>query len=189
MFLLTRPAPKKIDAFVEALQALPLSYDPIGLVDRPAPGFAVDEQTAVVGSGAAAFARACDCLRRWTHCSLGWVEIAPRDAPITTGTVVCVLVRHLGFWSMNGCRVVHAIGDSGGREFGFTYGTLSSHAERGEESFTVRLDPDTGYVTYTIRAVSRPRALLAWLGYPVTRRLQAKFRADSVAAMARAVAR
>ena len=189
MFLLTRPAPAKIDAFVEELQALPLSYDPIGLVDRPAPGFALDELTTVVGSGAAAFARACDCLRRWTHFDLGWVQIAPHAPPITTGTVVCVLVRHLGFWSMNGCRVVYAIGDSGGREFGFGYGTLTSHAERGEESFTVRLNPQTGDVTYTIRAVSRPRALLARLGYPVTRRLQAQFRADSATAMARALAR
>lgn len=189
MFLLTRPAPAKIDAFVEELQALPLSYDPIGLVDRPAPGFALDELTTVVGSGAAAFARACDCLRRWTHFDLGWVQIAPHAPPITTGTVVCVLVRHLGFWSMNGCRVVYAIGDSGGREFGFACGTLTSHAERGEESFTVRLNPQTGDVTYTIRAVSRPRALLARLGSPVTRRLQAQFRADSATAMARALAR
>jgi uncharacterized protein (UPF0548 family) len=188
MFLLTRPAPAKIAAFVDELQALPLSYDPIGLVERPAPGFAVDELTAVVGSGAAAFACACDCLRRWMHFDLGWVQIAPHAPPITTGTVVCVLVRHLGFWSMNGCRVVYPIGD-GEREFGFAYGTLTSHAERGEESFTVRLSPDTGDVTYAIRAVSRPRALLARLGYPVTRRLQAKFRADSATAMARAVAR
>jgi uncharacterized protein (UPF0548 family) len=187
MFLLSRPAPARIAGFVETLRTQPLSYERVGLVDRPAPGFAVDELTTVVGSGAAAFARACDGLRRWAHFDLGWVELAPHTPPITAGTTVCVLVRHLGFWSLNGCRVVYPIGDSGGREFGFAYGTLPSHAEEGEESFTVRFDPVTGDVTYTIRAVSRPRALLARLGYPVARRLQAKFRADSAAALARAV--
>jgi hypothetical protein len=36
-----------------------------------------------------------------------------------------------------------------------------------------------------LRAASRPRAALAWLGTPVVRLLQVRFRRDSLAAMAR----
>jgi uncharacterized protein (UPF0548 family) len=103
------------------------------------------------------------------------------------GTVVAVLIRHVGLWSLNGCRVVYDLGESD-REirFGFAYGTLTNHAEAGEELFEVRLDLQTGDVIYRIRAVSWPRAPLARLGRPIVRRLQARFRRDSVEAMKRA---
>jgi uncharacterized protein (UPF0548 family) len=106
-------------------------------------------------------------------------------ATVAPGTVV-VLVRHLGFWSLNGCRVVYAIAGDDSREFGFAYGTLTNHAEIGEEIFKVSLRPGTGEVSYVICAVSKPRSSLARLGYPVTRSLQARFRRDSAAAMVRA---
>jgi hypothetical protein len=51
--------------------------------------------------------------------------------------------------------------------------------------FTVSLRPETGDVSYGIRAVSSPRAMLARLGYPLTRALQARSRRDSVLAMTR----
>jgi uncharacterized protein (UPF0548 family) len=76
--------------------------------------------------------------------------------------------------------------DSGGR-FGFAYGTLPNHSEAGEESFEVWLDRGTDQVMYRIHAMSRPRAFLVRLGYPIARYLQARFRRDSVAAMRRAV--
>ncbi len=96
-----------------------------------------------------------------------------------------MLVSHLGFWSLNGCRVVYGIGDRESREFGFAYGTLTNHGERGEEIFKVSLDRDSGAVSYTIRAVAQPRAALARLGYPLVRSLQARFRRDSARAMGR----
>jgi len=97
------------------------------------------------------------------------------------------LVRHLGFWSLNGCRVVRAV-DEPGHRLAVSYGTLINHAESGEELFEVSLDIPTAAVSYRIRAVSRPRAAAALIGYPVARRLQARFRTDSVEAMRRAVA-
>ena len=127
-------------------------------------------------------------LTRFGESYRAYIKRTGRWAAVAPGTVVAVLVRHLGFWSMNGCRVVYAIAGDGSREFGFAYGTLTNHAETGEELFKVALRPGTGEVTYVIRAASRPRALLARLGYPVTRSLQARFRRDSAAAMGRAVA-
>jgi len=187
MFLGHRPSPLEVEAFIAASRRLPLSYEPVGLAKQDRAGFRVDEQEMVVGRGEAAFERAKVALTEWRHFELGWIEVFPALAAVAPGTVVAVLVRHLGFWSMNGCRVVYTIAGGDSREFGFAYGTLTNHAERGEELFKVSLRPGTGEVTYAIRAASRPRALLARLGYPVTRSLQARFRRDSTAAIARAI--
>jgi len=101
---------------------------------------------------------------------------------------VAILVRHLGFWSLNACRVVERLPTSAHRRVhGFSYGTLDEHAERGEELFAVELEPADGSVWYRIRAVSRPRSLVARLGYPLSRRLQRRFREDSGWSMAVAV--
>lgn len=188
MFLRTRPSPREIQAFIAASRQLPLSYEPVGLAERESAGFRVDAQETVVGHGEGAFERAKVALTEWKHFDLGWIEVFPTLAGVAPGTVVAVLVRHLGFWSMNGCRVVYSIASDDPREFGFAYGTLANHAESGEEIFKVSLRPGTGDVSYVIRAASRPRALLARLGYPVTRSLQARFRRDSAAALARAIA-
>ena len=188
MFLSRRPSPQDVARFLDASEDLPLSYAPVGLARAGAPGFRVDEQVVAVGTGDAAFACATAALTEWRHFDLDWVELHPRQAEITDGTVVAVAIRHLGFWSLNGCRVVYSTSDPRQSTFGFAYGTLTNHAECGEEIFEVRLDPGTGEVTYRIRAVSRPRAPLARLGYPLARMLQARFRRDSAAAVRRAIA-
>ena len=88
---------------------------------------------------------------------------------------------------MNGCRVLYRIGCSGDdTRFGFAYGTLTNHAEAGEELFEVFVDPRTDDVIYRIRARSWPRATLARVGQPIVRALQARFRQHSAAAMTRA---
>jgi uncharacterized protein (UPF0548 family) len=188
MFLGHRPSRQEVQAFIAASRQLPLSYEPVGLAERDCAGFRVDAQASVVGHGEAAFERAKVALTEWKHFKLGWIEVFPTLAGVAPGTVVAVLVRHLGFWSINGCRVVYSIAGDDPREFGFAYGTLTNHAESGEEIFKVSLCPSTGEVSYVIRAASRPRVLLARLGYPVTRSLQARFRRDSAAAFARAIA-
>ena len=76
------------------------------------------------------------------------------------------LKHGVGFWSMNGCRVVYSVGVRSDQEFGFAYGTLTNQAEAGEEVFKVSTDSETGDVSYLLRAVSKPRAALAQLGYP-----------------------
>jgi uncharacterized protein (UPF0548 family) len=189
MFLLRRPTPERIARFLDESPALPLSYAPAGLVRSAASGFAVDEHVCVVGSGADSFRKAVAALAAWQHFALGWVEIFPQAASIAPGTVVAVAVRHLGFWSLNACRVLSSGGSPDGSTFGVTYGTLTNHAECGEELFEVSHDTRTNAVSYRIRAVSRPRAMLARLGYPYTRRLQARFRVHSGRALQRAVER
>jgi uncharacterized protein (UPF0548 family) len=188
MFLTHRPSQKQLEDFVNQSRELSLSYEPIGLAKLSPTGFSIDEASGVLGRGLQTFEQAKLALSEWRHYELGWVEIFPRGASLEPGTVVAVLVRHLGFWSLNGCRVVYGIGDrETGPNFGFAYGALTNHAENGEETFEVVLAPETEAVVYKIRAVSKPRALLARVGFPIARVFQERFRRDSIRALQRAV--
>ncbi|HEY0781914.1 MAG TPA: DUF1990 domain-containing protein, partial [Thermoanaerobaculia bacterium] len=159
-----------------------------GLAQGSPAGYKVDEWVVTIGRGSVDFARAKAALSAWKHFDIGWLSIFPAAALPEPGSVVAILVRHLGFWSLNGARVVYGVGDrESARRFGFAYGTLLNHAEAGEELFEVFVDPSSEDVLYRLRAASRPRAPLARLGYPIVRRLQARFRRDSAIAMTRAV--
>ena len=188
MFLTRRPPQRDLEEFLDESRRLSLSYDQVGIAKQSPAGFSIDEASAVVGNGKRALERARIALSEWRHFELGWVELFPRGAAIEPGTVVVVLVHHLGFWSMNGCRVVYGIGDmQAGANFGFAYGTLTNHAEMGEELFEVVLEPESENVVYRIRAVSKPRAALARIGYPITRVFQERFRRDSISALKRSI--
>ncbi len=186
MFLRVRPTQAEIDKFIEESRTLSLSYEPVGLARQPRKDFTIDEAKCALGQGRAVFERAKVALSEWRQFDLGWVELHPRGALVAAGTVVAVLVHHLGIWSLNGCRVVYQIENVDSEtNFGFAYGTLTNHAERGEEIFEVTIDPLSQEVSYRICAASKPRAALARVGYPFTRALQARFRRDSLAAMQR----
>ena len=188
MFLTRRPSPQELEEFMAMYRQLPLSYEHVGIASESPKGFSVDEASAIIGNGKQAFERAKIGLAEWRHFDLGWVQLFPRGASIDPGSVVAVLVHHLGFWSVNGCRVVYGIGDlRTGANFGFAYGTLTNHTEMGEEIFEVLLEPESEEVVYKIRAVSKPRAALARIGYPITRHFQERFRQDSIRALRRAI--
>jgi len=183
MFLLQRPSFELLTAFIERSRELPLSYAPIGLAKHAAAGFSLDLARGEIGRGEEDYARATTALTEWRHFDLGWIEVFPPRARVVEGAVVAVVVRHFGFWSIHGCRVLYTIHEEQPKQFGFAYGTLANHAESGEEIFKVALEEASATVFYEIRAVSRPRAALARLGYPIARHLQARFRRDSMAAM------
>ena len=188
MFLAHRPSAREIEEFIKRSINLPLSYEQVGLAKQSPSDFKIDQASSVIGRGKTAFERAKLALREWRHFELGWVEIFPKNAPIEPGTTVAVLVHHFGLWSLNGCRVVYELADRpDATSWGFAYGTLTNHAEMGEEIFQVSISPGSEEVSYRIRAASKPRAALARMGYPITRILQARFRQESIAAMQRAV--
>jgi len=184
MFWRRCPSDAEIERFLEDSRSRRLSYGAPGITRGRAPRGRLDELRAPIGHGPADFQRACDALASWQHFDLSWVRVFPRDAAIDIGTVVAVRIHHVGFWSLNGARVVYRVDDNG--RFGFAYGTLTNHAEHGEELFEISLDPQSGGVIYRIRAVSWPQAALARAGYPLVRYLQTRFRRDSAAAMRRA---
>jgi len=186
MLSLRRPQGSQISLFLDRLAGSSLSYGPVGLSQASPRRFNVDEMRVRLGEGEELFERAKHALDAWRMFELDWAELLPRNPESSVGTNVAVLGRVARLWTMNGCRVVSRI-DSAGR-YGFAYGTLREHAERGEECFTVELDPTDEAVWYMIRAVSRPRAILAIVGYPLSRRMQRKFREDSAAALRAAIA-
>ena len=186
MFFLRQPSTDDVDRFLTASMEHPLSYTASDI--GAAHGYAVDELSGIVGQGPRDFGYACDALRGWEQFRLGWLTVFPHDAPADPGTTLAVRIRHMGFWSLNGVRVVSRE-ESPGRRFAVAYGTLTNHAEQGEELFEVSFDAGTGAVRYRIRAISRPRSRLARVGGPIVRLLQARARAESLHAMRRAVAR
>lgn len=174
-----------IDAFLARQAGRAFSYSEVGASRATPPaGYDVDHHRVSLGAGAETFARARDALRRWEMFNLGWVELWRRDTPIEVGATVAVLVRTLGLWSLNASRIVYVTDDAGAiARFGFAYGTLPDHAERGEERFTVEWHRSDDSVWYDLLAFSRPSHPLARLGYRYARRLQRRFAVDSMRAM------
>jgi uncharacterized protein (UPF0548 family) len=188
MFLLRQPSDLQIRAFVAAQQQSSYSYSPVGITrNSAAPGYTVDHNRVQLGAGAQCFDAAVRAIREWKMFDLGWVRLFSNQTPIETGATVAVVVKHLGFWSMNACRIVYVIEDHDRVEkFGFAYGTLAEHAERGEERFLVEWHQDDDTVWYDLLAFSKPGPM-ARVGYPLARRLQKRFARDSKEAMKRAV--
>lgn len=116
---------------------------------------------------------------------LGWVRVVNSTAPIACGELVAVEVHSLGLWTLNLSRIVETVDSE--TQFGYVYATTLHHVEQGEERFLLRLDPETGEVSYELEAVSRPRHILAKIAYPITRHFQHKFARDSHRRMQQAV--
>jgi len=155
----------------------------------PAPRYNVDRNRVRLGQGEAVFARAARAIRDWRMFQLGWVETFPANSAITEGTTVAILVHLFACWSLNAARIVYVIDQVPPlARFGFAYGTLADHAERGEERFTVEWRGEDDSVWYDLLAFSRPNHPLARMAYPLSRRLQKRFARDSLAAMVDAVA-
>jgi uncharacterized protein (UPF0548 family) len=188
MFCLTKPAPGAIASFLAAERTLRYSYPEVGATREHAPaGYSVDHNRVLLGKRRDAFERAKIAIRQWKMFEMPWVQLCWPDVPIETNATVAVLIRHLGFWSMNSARIVYVLDTQGEVErYGFAYGTLPGHAENGEERFSVEYHAKDQSVWYDIYAFSRP-GFLATLGYPMARALQSRFVRDSKSAMKRAV--
>jgi uncharacterized protein (UPF0548 family) len=187
MFLLSKPSEQKIRQFLSSQQNQPFSYPDPRMLELPVPrGYRADHNRIKLGKGPTVFAKAVEAIKRWEMFNIGWLHLCWPDAPIEAGSGIAVLAHHLGFWSLNACRIVSVIDDDGdSRRYGFIYGTLPDHAERGQEEFTVEWRRKDDSVWYDIFAYSRPNLLLARFGYPVTRLLQKRFARDSMQAMLR----
>ncbi len=148
----------------------------------------MDQHRIKLGSGAKTFERGVVAVNRWKMFEIGWVELCYPSTPAEPGAVIAVVAYHFGFWSLHACRVVYTVGES--TPFvrsGFAYGTLSDHAESGEELFTVEWNPIDDSVWFSIFAFSRPNQVLSSAAYPITRMLQKRFARDAQNAMVRAV--
>ena len=189
MIRLGKPSRSDMERFIASQASLPFSYADVGATRAEPPrGYTVDRNRILLGQGREAYDRAIASIRRWEMFQIPWLQLCWPEAPIEPGSTVAVLIRRAGFWWLNACRIVYVIAEDGPTSrFGFGYGTLPEHAERGEERFTVEWNLADDSVCYDILAFSRPNKFLSRAAYPFVRRLQKRFARDSMWAMLRAV--
>lgn len=182
MFTLTEPSDLDVAKFISSQTNLPFTYAKVGATQTNAPaGYTVDHNRVQLGHGADVFKRGVEALRHWRQFDLGWVTIETQGVKIQKDAVVAVKAWACGMWSLNACRVVYVVGEDGATtRFGFAYGTLPGHIERGEERFLVEWNRSDDSVWYDILAFSQPRHPLVRLGFPVARAMQKRFARDSL---------
>ena len=182
MFKIREPSARDVANFISSQRDRSFTYPEVGATNTTPPaGYNVDHNRIQLGQGEATYYRALDALNAWRHFDLGWVTIVPRGVPIEVGAVVAVKARAYGTWSLNACRVVYVIDEP--RRFGFAYGTLPDHVERGEERFLIEWNANDNSVWYDILAFSRPQHPLVKLSSPLARKLQKQFARESLVRM------
>lgn len=193
MIRLTKPSVDMLRQFLDEQARKKYTYSDVGSTlgeswaEKVPAGFDVDHTRACLGAGAQTFLAAKNALCSWRQFQLGWVEPWPADVTLLPGNVVSIVARLGPVYWLNACRIVDAIDELGPVErFGFAYATLPGHAECGEERFLVEWHHADDSVWFDILAFSRPRHVLARLGYPVVRLLQKRFGREAVASMRRA---
>ena len=184
---LRRPTAGVVRQLLEDAGGAALTHEPVGLsgLDVAPPGFRRDHWVRRLGSGEETFDAAVEVVQTWqAHRGAGLVVCV--DGPPVVGLVVGMgAPLPLGYVDAV-CRVVAVIDEP--FRFGFAYGTLPTHPERGEESFVVLCNAD-GTVDFEVTAISQPRHPLARLCPPLARRLQRSATARYLDAMTRAVLR
>jgi uncharacterized protein (UPF0548 family) len=198
MLSLRRPKVAAIRTHLEEQSRLDHSFPELGATRAARKGsvpgipsrYAVDHNRIRLGSGLATFERAQAAIRSWEMFNLPWVQLHGSDAGLQCGTTVGIVVRRLGIWSLNACRIIYTVDEqtAGVARFGFGYGTLPDHLEIGEERFTVEFHHSDDSVWYDLLALSRPGHWLARLAHPYARKVQRAFARGSLRAMARATA-
>lgn len=190
MFVIRRPSPALIER-VLARENQGLTYPKPGMTasgEAPA-GYPRNHHETRLGSGEETFVRAVDALRSWAMYDLPWTYVHPAQPPVAPRTVFATIVSHLGFWSINPCRIVY-VDDTDTptmRTFAFAIGTLPLHSETGEERFQVQWDRSTDVVRFEILAYARAWHWMARLGGPVVGILQRRFGRQALAAVQAAV--
>jgi uncharacterized protein (UPF0548 family) len=197
VFLFRKPTDDQIRDYLARMAEQPFSYDCVGCTrDAPArrPGWNIDRHRVRLGQGELAFPQARDAIAAWQMFPREIATICWPERP-TEGLMAAVLywAAPVRLWITFPTRVVYVIDDSTCRDghtiqrFGFAYGTLPDHPERGEERFLVEWNRTDDSVWYDLMAVSRPAHWMARFGYPYTRFEQSRFRRLSGVAMQQAV--
>ncbi len=191
MFTLFEPSETQIKNFLAAQRDLPFSYAEVGASkDKIPSGYPINHYRIQIGNGADAFVRAKNAIQNWTMYQLEWTRLFPAAAPIAVGAVVCVVVNHRLCWSLNSCRIIYLTEESGEIErYGFAFGTLPGHSEKGEERFAVEWNRADDTVWYELLAFARPHHILARIAFPFFGLFQRKFARDSGRAMLEAAHR
>jgi len=111
---------------------------------------------------------------RMRHC------VCSSDRRLRAGAVIIQRIFSGPLAAEMAVRVVDVFDrKTGEAETGFSYVTLTGHAERGVATFFVRRDR-TGEITFNIESWSEPGNFVALLARPVARRLQRTYTAEAL---------
>jgi len=180
---LSFPKKSTIRAFIKTEAPRPYNYQNVGASNgQQVEGFDNDHNKIFLGKGDVIWENAKAVLKNWQQFPDKWTKVVPNDTPLKENETVAVFFKLFGIWWLNSARIVYTLDDE--RRFGFAYGTLPAHVERGEECFWIEKEVD-GRIFYHIRAFSKPRLWLVKLGYPIARTYQRKFVRQSMETMKR----
>ena len=166
-----RISDEQLDQYADAANSLRLTYNDVGATKHPPTdpsGFRRDHYSVELPNDPGSFVRACEGLRAWAAHEGAGARVAPKHAPLVVGQNVAIALALPGLTVVAPCRIVWV--DDEPNRFGFAYGTLEGHPETGEEAFVIERTGTS--VRFDITACSKPDALLARLGAPVSRRIQ-----------------
>lgn len=191
MFSFFQPSESWVDRLLESHWESSRPYQEVGATLGEAPAnYTLDHTRLRIGAGVGTFELVARALSKCRYFETGRTRLRPSEATVREGGVVCVVARHFGFYSLNPARIVRVLDEAshspGYRRYGFVYGTLPEHSERGEERLPVELLPD-GSVWYDLYSSARGSDVLVRLGYPALRLLQRRFARDSRWVVLRAV--
>jgi uncharacterized protein (UPF0548 family) len=114
VILLRKPSDSRIRRFLDEQRSLPFSYPEVGASrEGTPPGYPVNHHRGRLGAGPEAFALAARALRSWKMYETGWTRLCWPNAPVAEGTVVGVLSRQFGLWSLNACQIVYVLEEEG----------------------------------------------------------------------------
>ncbi len=187
MFFLSKPTEKQIEDLIKDQSDLPFSYKDVGATKNyePPKGFPINRHRKKLGTGEKIFQNAVEAIHSWQMYALNWTQVKPENVPIKEGEIVLTMISHLGFWSLNPCRIIYLIDEEteNTQKMGFAFGTLPAHSEKGEEQFLIEWNKKTDEVFYQIYAFAKPQNPLAIIAFPYVGYLQRSFAADSFEAM------
>lgn len=157
-----RPSHAQLEQLLERARRSALSYDHVGsTLPGAEPRPRLRRRHLVLGQGPEAFGSAARGLRRWS-CQKGvGATVHPADAAIEVDSSLLV-VLHIGPVKVVVPNRVVAVVDEPTR-FGFAYGTLEGHQERGEESFVAELLGDgtvRGTISVDAEAATSPARMV-----------------------------
>jgi uncharacterized protein (UPF0548 family) len=189
MFCLSKPGEQFVREYLRTQAGVPFSYSEVGATRGEAPrGYTLDHNRVCLGKGEAIYRKATDAIRQWRMFAIPWISLCYPDAPIEPDTVVAVFAYPFWPWSLNPARIIYVIDEQGAVDrYGFAYGTLPGHIEKGEERFSVEWNHADDSVWYDILAYSKPAHVLVRIGKPVARYFQRRFASESKLAILKAV--
>ena len=175
------PSDTRLAEFLASKKHKTFSYSDVGAtLEKPPQSFDNDHNFIHLGEGEQVWANAKNTLKNWKQFPDTWTRVFPSIENIKKDKTVAVMFRLFGIWWINSAKIVYTIDEPD--RFGFAYGTLPGHLEKGEECFWIEKDKK-GSVFYHIKAFSKPAYWLVWLAYPIARKFQKRFVRESLSIM------